>query len=457
MCGACEEHSRKPDIERVGDLRVTHLTDILKYAEFLAEQPEVRRRQVGFIGYGLTSPGDRVLIAVDNQYDPRIAESIAQALRSRGAVVDIISTDIGPDREFGYLDEMEAAIRKDGLSWEEKPRRWEGIPWVEDLAARRDYDLLIHGKGGPVPEMPYRYEAIPFYTLEEFMSPSTIYPREINTLVCEKTWEMIYHRGRGGRVHITDPEGTDLSYTLWDEYYDGRYGWNEKVLYGHVMGHPPTPIVEREDMTGVVAGTTSHFSRAFSRIQVRVENGRIQHIEGGAGYGDGWRELEEETSGTQYRGFPEPGLFWGWEMAIGTNPKIRRPSNIEMLSSGGFEYERLRSGVIHTGFGTFWRSPEERWCIENNLTYGHLHIHLLFPTFEVTTRDGESLRVIDHGRLTALDDPEVRDVAARFGDPDELLREDWVPSIPGISAEGDYEDYAKDPAKYIYRPGVMGV
>lgn len=457
MCGDHEHTSTYPQVERAGDLTVASLNDLFMYGTFLAEQSgELRRRQVGFIGYGPVEPGERVLLAIDNQYDSRIADAVARALRDKGAVVDLISCDIGMDREFSYLDEIDAAIRRNGLSWEKKPRRWEGIPWVEDLAARQRYDLLIHGKGGPVPDTPYRYEAIPFYTLEEFASASTTYPREINALACEKTWQKIYHKGKGGRIHITDPEGTDVTYTLWDEYYDGRYGWNERVLYGHVMGHPPTPIVEREDLTGVVAGTTSHFSRAFPRIQLKLEKGRVQSIEGGGPYGDAWRQLEAETGATSYRGFPRPGLFWGWEAAIGTNPKIRRPSNIEMLSSGGFEYERLRSGIIHMGFGTFWRSPEERWCIDNGLTYGHLHIHLTHPTLDVLTRDGETLRVIDNGHLTALDDPDVRDVAAKFGDPDELLREDWSPAIPGISAPGEYLDYATDPAPYIYSSREAG-
>jgi hypothetical protein len=35
--------------------------------------------------------------------------------------------------------------------------------------------------------------------------------------------------------------------------------------------------------------------------------------------------------------------------------------------------------------------------------------------------------VIVDGHLLALDDPQVRAVAERFGNPDELLREDWVP------------------------------
>jgi hypothetical protein len=40
--------------------------------------------------------------------------------------------------------------------------------------------------------------------------------------------------------------------------------------------------------------------------------------------------------------------------------------------------------------------------------------------------------------LTGLDDPEIRELAARNGDPDEILREAWIPKIPGINIEGDY-------------------
>jgi hypothetical protein len=149
---------------------------------------------------------------------------------------------------------------------------------------------------------------------------------------------------------------------------------------------------------------------------------------------------------------PRPGLFWLWEVAIGTNPKITRPAGIELLSSGGFEWERRRSGVIHLGFGTRWRGSEEVWAGERGLLYGHLHIHLLFPTFTIFSRDGEPRDIIRNGRLTALDDPEVRDLASRYGNPDQLLSEDWIPSIPGITAPGDYAGFARDPAPFIYGP-----
>jgi hypothetical protein len=102
------------------------------------------------------------------------------------------------------------------------------------------------------------------------------------------------------------------------------------------------------------------------------------------------------------------------------------------------------------GFGTLWRSAEEKWAGENGILYGHLHIHLLFANFTITTRSGKEYAIIHNGRLTALDDPEVRKLAEKYGDPDELLREDWIPQIPGITSAGSYQEYAQNPGQWIY-------
>ena len=431
-------------------LTTVGLDHVLGVARFVASQPEVRRTAAGFIGYGATAPGDRVLIAVDREYDPRIPEAVARALREKGARVDTITVDVGDDDVFDELDEIRVIMRRE--PWDRDPRRWEGIPWIEEMALRNGYTLLIHGKGGGIPNTSHRYEAIPWLQLEQFVSHATTFPRDVHTLINEKVWNTFREQGRGGKVHLTDPEGTDLTYTLWDEYFDGtRRGYGQVPWWGHVMGHAPTPILPQEDATGVVAGTMNHFSRPFRPIQVILQDGRVGSVNGGGGYGDAWRGMLSETGEIHYPSFPRPGLFWLWEIAIGTNPKIQRPAEIHRHSSGGMEWERRRSGIIHAGFGTRWRGSEEVWAGERGILYGHLHVHLMFPTLTVTTKRGEDLRVIDKGHLAVLDDPEVRALAARHGDPDALLHEEWVPDIPGISAAGRYEEYARDPAAWIYR------
>ncbi|HVR89086.1 MAG TPA: hypothetical protein VHG53_06030 [Candidatus Limnocylindria bacterium] len=423
--------------------------DLLAYARFVADEPEIRRTAAGFIGYGATKPGDRVLLAADTHFDGLVVDAMARALRDKGAKVDVIVAQAEPDREFEDADELRAAIRR--RPWSEEPRRWEGIPWVEEIALKRGYDLLVHGKGGGIPDTPHRYEAFPWLQADQFASDATTYPRELHTLINRRAWEPFWTHAPGGQVHVTDPEGTDVTWDMWPEYFEHPTAMFGPVpRWNHLMSHPPTPLSPRESATGVVKGTTNHFGRPYPPITVRVLNGRVESVEDGGPYGELWRELMDEAKGIQYPCFPRPGLFWMWEAAIGTNPKIARPRNIRFLSSGGFEWERRRSGIVHLGFGTQWRGPEERWAGEAGLVYGHLHIHLMFATITLTAADGSEHPILERGRMVALDDPDVRRVAARYGDPDRILAVDWQPKVPSISVPGDYAHYASDPAAYIY-------
>ncbi|WP_026566565.1 hypothetical protein [Bacillus sp. UNC41MFS5] len=75
------------------------------------------------------------------------------------------------------------------------------------------------------------------------------------------------------RIHIKDPERTDLSYTNHDEYWDSKreflnpdlvsrfWAGNEEFgktnLPGHVLGRPWL-YLPKEDATGYIAATTNH-------------------------------------------------------------------------------------------------------------------------------------------------------------------------------------------------------
>jgi hypothetical protein len=451
MCGSstvADLDSRVEPGPAGGVERVVALDDLLAVARHVAASEEVRRTAAGFIGYGATKPGQRILIGVDTQTDPAITDAVARALREIGASVDVVVAQTEPDRPFDDLDEIRVAMRRQ--PWVEKPRRWEGTPWIEDLARTRGYDLLIHGKGGAIPKVSHRYEGFPWVVADHFDGPSNLFPRPLHRLINERTWSRITDNP-GSRIRLTDPEGTDISLTILEAPLRDttRHDYGMTPKWGHLMAHPPTPIEPDDDSTGTIAGTLNHFSRPFPRIEVDIENARLTGIRGGGAYGAAWADLEAESAATEYPSFPGPGLFWLWELAIGTNPKIVRPSNIECLSSGGFEWERRRAGIIHCGIGTRWRSSEEVWAGERHILYGHLHVHLLLPTLIVDTPAGE-VPVIERGRLSAYDDPDVRDLAATFGDPDQLLRDDWVPEIPGITAPGDYAAYAENPAAWVY-------
>lgn len=312
-------------------------------------------------------------------------------------------------------------------------------------------------EGKPFPFAPNKFEAFPWATEEVFTQGFVIFPPKLHYLINKKTWDKIYKEGRGGKVRLTDPEGTDIEFTLNEKYFDRaldeRHGFGPEPNLGHLFSHPTPPLIEEVDTMGEVKGTISHITKPFRPITVNLDRGRISDIYGGDEYGEAWNNLVAQTENIKYPEFPDKGLFWLWEAAIGTNPKVRRPVNSLMLSSGGYEIERSRSGIIHMGFGTRWRGKSEDWAGENGQLYGHLHVHLMFPTYEITTKDKRTVKVIENGHLTALDDPEVRELAKKYGDPDYILKEDWIPQIPGINVEGKYEDYAKEPSEWIRTHG----
>jgi hypothetical protein len=58
--------------------------------------------------------------------------------------------------------------------------------------------------------------------------------------------------------------------------------------------------------------------------------------------------------------------------------------------------------------------------------------------------------VVDKGWVKAFENPEVRALASKYGDPDVIFSYDWIPAMPGVNVPGDYkEDYAKNPWGWI--------
>ena len=99
-----------------------------------------------------------------------------------------------------------------------------------------------------------------------------------------------------------------------------------------------------------------------------------------------------------------------------------------------------------------WAKEWVEFTKKNNLPDDHwFHIHNYFTTYRLRVRGTKNtwVTVVNKGRMTSLDSSEVRALTSRYGDPKELLAEDWVPEIPGINAKGRYEDYAKDPWKTV--------
>jgi len=58
------------------------------------------------------------------------------------------------------------------------------------------------------------------------------------------------------------------------------------------------------------------------------------------------------------------------------------------------------------------------------------------------------ITLIEHGGMTALQDVGVRALASRYGNPDDILRRDYVTAMPGVNMPGSYDQYARNPGTY---------
>ena len=310
-----------------------------------------------------------------------------------------------------------------------------------------------------------------FDDYNELMSKVPSYPGDLWRLVEERVIEPL---AWADRAHITDAEGTDVTFDVTEQE---AKDWAESTYYpGHLFlfphqGTTRLPAIFYPTLTrwiaafipkanGVVAGTRSH-TGVFPRIEVDLVDGRISEVRGGGRYGELWRALLDwpKLREVQYPYYEDigKGYFWAYETALGTNPKFY--TRFDEAMKGKWMTEREAAGVIHWGFGVEVRSDrpgEEGRFLEfrkkTNAPRGHwFHIHNMFVTFKVRIRGTDRwLTLVDKGRITALDDPEVRLLASRYGDPDEVLRAEWIPSVPGINAPGDYQkDFANYPWTHI--------
>lgn len=474
--------ARSPDLD-------TDMDRLVEHARFVATEP-TRTDQWGRSGnepgYDV-SAGDRVLLVADTFYDREVLDAFVEAFHDVGAKADVVVNDVtnlGGDEIDPWLDEIPGLTRPEVLTDD----RFDAIPglmtaadrflergvppivggedllWWEEVA--EGYDLLVYGIGGPTPydtpERAYRYERIPYLKRESLASDFPTFPRDLWALIDEKTAETIVN---GRRMRLTDPEGTDLR---WTNYVTGIYPRDRPC---HIFAHPLLPTA-RTDTHGVIKGTTNHVN-AFPHIAAHIEDGRVTRIEGGGEYGERWRrtldvmgdfddaygeiwrevfdDWQAESGADEFSFFDgSPGFFWLWELVIGTNPKCARPHGRDVTRFPFPLIERMRTGVIHCGMGTPISLPAvERRARDRGMPWGHVHIHVVFPTLEVEDEQGRTTTLIEDGYLTVLDDPEVRSLAAEYGDPDDLLSVDWVPSIPGVSTPGEYESYSRDPKAWL--------
>jgi len=307
------------------------------------------------------------------------------------------------------------------------------------------------------------------------MSKISQFPGDVWRLAEERTIEPI---AWSDRLEITDPEGTNLTSDLTEDMAErwARGVYQQGHLYmfpNQATGRFPYAVVEypafqkkwnprspTPKANGVIAGTANHAGH-FPRTEAVIKDGYVVDVKGSGTYAEVWREFLKypKINELTYPYHDRPGYWLLYETALGTNPKFFKRPDENLI--GDNVTERNRSGVLHFGHGIRvhhgpdnpeWSKEWVDFTTKNNMPNDHwFHIHNYFSTYRLRVRGTKNtwVTIINKGHMTSLDSPEVRALTSRYGDPKELLAEDWVPQIPGINAPGRYEDYAKDPWKTV--------
>jgi hypothetical protein len=481
------------------------------------------------VGLGIAVRGDHIALITEAGAEDMAVEAIRLALEERGVKVELLPsyTLVGVSRadalaleksrirpiEEGYLEVagwMRGFPQPDAIQQWLRTRRPDLadklFPKEQELSAAQRATAaklsgpavgkalaaylqknpgikgVFWGKGGSSYlrryAHPFENKVLGLFTVDnrwDLASEMGNYPSDVWQLSEEQTLEALPYIDR---IHITDPEGTDVSADLTQEqaarfsqgaYHRGHMFMWPNQAYGRfgysIVDYPsfqkvwlsPEPMVRAQ---GLVAGT-GHGGQ-YPRIEVHYGNGHVTRVNGGGTFGEALREFMthyEPMSKLAYPFHKDVGYWTLYEAALGTNAKaFRHPGAME---AGNLSVERQRSGLIHWGIGRYVQhGPNEmtmpkdwiEFTKANNVPLDHgFHIHTSFNTYRVHLGGADKwLTLVDKGRLTSLDAPEVRALASRYGDPAQILSEDWIPEIPGVNARGSYEAFAREPWTFTY-------
>tara|TARA_B100000315_G_scaffold256175_2_gene301455 strand:+ start:795 stop:2309 length:1515 start_codon:yes stop_codon:yes gene_type:complete len=467
------------------ELKYTYPADILESPS--DEQLRRVAKKLVELEYGRYAIGpiekdEKVLILTPVHQDQRLLEAIKQAMMDKGAgEIDVVSEaevqnfKITPNFTaerawdelaffpawFGYRrhieEDSDATQAMRDTEWnahhtfkvymDKQPKKYDKL--LGGMAGYSHYKAIVGGA----------YKSLFPFSSYEYAKLYADFPQDV--------WSMVENRIKdlmpiAEEVRIRDLEGTDITFTITEE--EAILWREESQPSNHLFMYPRPP--EFPEANGVIAGTSNHFG-FFPYTKVYVKHGLVEKIEGEGKFQDMWRGYHDRYQKEQYPDFPSPGYYYIHECALATNPRGFRHIK-ELFDTPIFmtnDSERNRAGTLHWGFGLQALDFIERqrpvmdkfdkvmkFCKEKNLPYCHsAHIHNNFITYEIRPRNSKQwIKLVDKGWITLFDDPEIRKVAAKHGNPDEIFKYDWIPAIPGITYEGNYfKDYAKDPLYWI--------
>jgi 2,5-dihydroxypyridine 5,6-dioxygenase len=343
-------------------------------------------------GYCAVQPDERVLLWTDgsDKVEPAVISALTAAIQETGASLSILTTRPPIFRLGEHLSPVEeAAITRSNVVIHAFD--------LENAASVDNADIYRC-----MYEHNVRFTAVITNTAQLLSSDWARFPAELHYLMWIKSARMLCET----EGHLTDDLGTDLrmKFFPWPagDPFSSSWARVEKSQVRRPAGTweffpvGTVPVCPKTVEGTLVFEHLEGFAGYLSEpIRLTVRNHRVTKVEGGA---------EARWFADLMKRYPNGDYFC--EFAWGINP--RSPLREGLAPKAPDTLLFRRAGSYHCGVG-LWPgmgvpSP----------------LHWDGGGLKATFRLGKQT-VIARGYLTLLEDPEVRAVAAKYGDPDQFL------------------------------------
>jgi leucyl aminopeptidase (aminopeptidase T) len=348
------------------------------------------------------SKGEEVLITVDRaQYDPLWVQAMEMAIEEVGAHSVILRAK-GWNRE-GRSD-----------SKQEIPRIVEMALLGSDVFFSPHSDARINFRRPLARKAMGEYgvtmAAINANTSEVLSSEYARFPVELVTAITGRVYDKVIH---GKQIRVTTPEGTDISMGITQSYQEivggkGRPGRRPgdrttfpRGMVGIHPGHPANGVIAAQAINPPLNPPEVFLP---APLYITIKDHWCTEVEGP--HAEWVKELLKVDENARW--FAE--CMWGnhpkaWPIGYQTgDPKV------------WFSLMHLRPDLLHFALGCH---------VQGGKPFSLLHADF-YTTNPTVYLDGEIL--IEKGHLTVLDDPEVREIASKYGDPNKILELKPLPS-----------------------------
>ncbi|MFH1625680.1 MAG: hypothetical protein ABID54_11085 [Pseudomonadota bacterium] len=341
--------------------------------------------------YGQVKAGEKVVIITDPQTDSLVVEAITLACNEAGVQEVVVTIHPGPlgltlETYFDYFLK----------------------PWPESVQhAALHADVLFNATLTAEGRLGFRRlmaeHGVRSVRLSHVIKREQLagefgrFPFELRQIIASKLLRQVESKRHWRHV---DPEGTDISFDRLMKSDIGGIQTSHEIK-GFVGMQEILVGLEPDSPTcnGVIVSSTNIFGPIPS-IRLNVEKGRVVNLEGGGNLGIRFKRLFQEYKDEQFGDFG-PGVDWIDELMFAGHPKGT---------------SSRMAGAIHHSVGG---GPGSHGKVGRK-TGGPAPAHYGIVTFEPTlTADSET--IIERGEMTIFRDPEIREVAAKYGDPDLLL------------------------------------